>query len=194
MNIDRKKDWNHINREKLLNTRIFDVYEDELISPRTGQSLKFNILDYHHSWVNIVAVTPKKELVLVKQYRHGSRTFELETPGGCIELNEDPITAAIRELREETGYSGKSAQIIGTVFPNPAMQGNLCYLVVINDVSKTHDTAMDEGEDLDTVLLPYKHVTEKVASGEIRHGLVLNALYFYELHSNKTEHKNEKRV
>ena len=64
-------------------------------------------------WVNVVAVTPEGKIVLVRQFRFGSNSLWLEVPGGVMEKGEDPITAGVRELSEETGYGGGKASLIG---------------------------------------------------------------------------------
>ena len=83
------------------------------ISPRTGKEHDFFVLD-SVNWVNVIAVTPDQQLVMVEQYRHGSNTVELEIPGGMMDPGEtDPVATAVRELREETGYEGENARLLG---------------------------------------------------------------------------------
>ncbi|HBM16627.1 MAG TPA: NUDIX hydrolase [Lentisphaeria bacterium] len=178
--------WQILTKERVLNTPVFDIYREKSICPRNGKAGNFYVIDCPRSWVNIAAVTKNDELVLVKQYRQGSRKFELETPGGCIERGEDPLTAGIRELREETGYVGENPRIIGRVSPNPALQGNYCYAMLIENVEKTAETEFDDGEDIFCMKIPYRKVKEMILSGEIDHGLVLNTLMFYEYIRNKT--------
>jgi ADP-ribose pyrophosphatase len=80
------------------------------ISPRTGKEHDFYVLD-SVNWVNVIAITPDQQLVMVEQYRHGSNTVELEIPGGMMDAGEtDPVATAVRELREETGYAGENAR------------------------------------------------------------------------------------
>ena len=172
--------WKILTRERVHHSPVFDIYIEKAVCPRNGKAGNFHIIDCPRSWVNIAAVTKRDELVMVRQYRHGSKKFELETPGGCIEKGEDPLTAGIRELREETGYIGENARIIGKVSPNPALQGNYCYAMFVENVEKTTDTEFDDGEDIFTTRIPYAKVKELVLSGEINHGLVLNTLMFYE--------------
>jgi len=57
-------------------------------------------------WVNILALTLEQEIVLVREYRHGTGEITLELPSGTVEAGEAPLATAQRELREETGYGG----------------------------------------------------------------------------------------
>ena len=95
------------------------------------------------------------------------------------EVLHTPIFAGQRELLEETGYSGGNARIIGSVCPNPALQDNICYTVFVDNAVKASESAMDDFEDIETILVPVKKVSRLVKDQEIKHGLVLNALQFY---------------
>lgn len=171
--------WKVNSTKEILHTPIFKVHVDKSECPRTGRHGEFYKFKFGN-WVNIVAVTPKNEMVMIRQFRHGSSKWELEIPGGLIDSTDaDPVFAGQRELLEETGYGGENAKLIGSVCPNPALQGNICYTVFVDNAVKTSDTAMDEFEDIETILIPVREVRQLVKDGKIRHGLVLNALMFY---------------
>ena len=128
----------------------------------------------------MIALTPEKELILIRQFRHGTRRTEWEIPGGCIDRTDpSPVAAGIRELMEETGYAGENARIIGRVHPNPALQGNVCHTVRIDNAEKRSEPALEATECIVTEAVPVKQVEKMIRSGEISHGLVLNALMFY---------------
>ena len=160
---------------------IFSVRSEVKTSPRTGQDHDFFVIECR-DWVNVIALTPNEELVMVRQFRHGSETVELEIPGGVMDpTDKSPIAAAVRELREETGYEGRNPRIIGDVFPNPAIMNNQCRTVLVEDCELKHAREQDSGEDLETELVPLADVGEAVASGRIRHALVIVGLYYFEL-------------
>jgi len=95
--------------------------------------------------------------------------------------DDSPLAAAVRELREETGYVGDPPKLIGEVFPNPAIMNNRCFTVVVENCECRHPVEFDHGEDLLTRLAPASEISQLVAAGKIKHSLVVAALYYFEL-------------
>ena len=161
--------------------RIFDVFKRRFQRKSDGVEGDFFVLDTN-DWVNVLAITPKQELVLVRQFRYGSQEFSLEPPGGVIEQNEDPILAGLRELSEETGYVGKEAEIIGSARPNAAILSNKCHFVLLKDAQKTAELNFDQHEELITELHPLNNLRDMVAENKITHSIGLNAILMLLLH------------
>jgi len=178
--------WARTEPATTLSTSVFEVYTS-IVSSRRGASKPFFGLRFP-SWVNIVARTPEKQLLLIRQYRFGSDRSELEIPGGAVESGEEPLAAGLRELREETGYQGKRARIIGKVCPNPALQDNVCYTVFVDDVEIVGPPQPDEMEDIEVLTKTEEEVLALIENGTINHGLVLNGLMFYLLAEGRIHH------
>jgi 8-oxo-dGTP pyrophosphatase MutT (NUDIX family) len=175
------KPWKTISSQPLGNFRVFTIRSDRKVSPRTQKEHEFFVID-SVNWVNVIAVTPDQQLVMVEQYRHGSNTVELEIPGGMMDTADgSPEKTAVRELREETGYEGDNPRLIGQIFPNPAIMSNVCFTVLVENCRCIHPVEFDHGEDLITRLVPIAEIPKLVASGKIRHSLVVVALYDFEL-------------
>ena len=133
-----------------------------------------------HAVFIIARIVPDNEVVMIRQFRHGSGRIELEVPGGCIDrADSDPLEAAQRELLEETGFAGENPHIIGKVCPNPAIQHNTCYVVKIDNVRRVSEPQLEDTEDIEHLVVPQSKVREFLRSGAISHGIVLNALFFY---------------
>lgn len=175
------RSWKKIRSVPSGDFRIFKIRTDTSVSPLTGKEHDFFVLDCPN-WVNVIAVTPNQELVMVEQYRHGSNTVELEIPGGMMDPDEtDPVASAVRELREETGYVGDHARVLGRVLSNPAILTNVTYTVLVENCRLEHNVEFDHTEDLETRLVPCAEIPKLVADEKISHSLVVVALYYFEL-------------
>ncbi len=173
------KPWTIISSHVDKSYRLFNLRRDSARSPRTGETHDFYILE-SPSWVNIIPLTPAKEVVLIRQYRFGIRDMTLEIPGGLMEPSDSPEEAALRELREETGYRGEKLIPLGTVHPNPAIQNNLCYTFLAADVFSVGQLLQDDREDIEVVLQPLSEIPRLIREGTISHALVIAAFYrFY---------------
>ena len=177
------KPWKVISRKWDKGYRIFRLRTDRALSPRTGYDHEFYVLETS-DWVNVIPLTGENEVVLVRQYRHGTGEITLEIPGGLVEGEDSPEDAAWRELREETGYSGSVLINLGSVHPNPAIQNNRCHSFLVRGVFPAGGQKQDAKEDIEVVIRPLSEIPRLIRDGVITHSLVLAAFYrlFMEQH------------
>jgi len=168
--------WRRGAERRLAATRVFDLHGVHFQHPVRGTDREFIVVQVR-DWVNIVALTPENDVVLVRQFRFGIEALSLEVPGGVIEAGEDPVAAGLRELREETGFVGQRGRLIASVHPNPAIQNNRCHLVLVEDVRRVAETEWDADEEIEVVTLPFAEALARTRDGGITHALALNALH-----------------
>lgn len=169
------KNWKLIKTETGPDLTLFQVRYDWVENPRNGYQMRATVLEAP-DWVNVVALTPAGELVVVKQYRFGNQEITVEIPAGIIEEGERSREAAARELLEETGYTSGDWEYLGWVAPNPAYLDNRCHHWLARDAQQTSPPALEEGETLQVLALSQEQLKHEVQSGRFRHSLAVSAL------------------
>ena len=160
--------------------RIFRTSFVDAEHPRVGKR-RFSRIEAT-DWVNVIALTPEDDVVLLRQYRIGIEKVCLEIPGGMVDPGEDARAAAERELAEETGYTSTRWKHLGTVSPNPAIQNNYLHSYLALDARRTADPHLDGSEVLSVHTRPLREMTELLRRGEIEHALVITAFAHLAFH------------
>jgi len=131
------------------------------------------------TWVNVIALTKKREILLIKQYRHGVGQVLLEIPAGIMdEEDESPQEAARRELLEETGYTSDRFIEVGRVYPNPATHNNMTYSFLALDVEPVSQQNLDETEEIEVSVVPFDEFILLAKGGALPQALHISALFF----------------
>ena len=115
----------------------------------------------------VVAITQNKEIVFVRQYKHGVRDIILELPAGRID-NKTPEEAAKAELEEETGFVVDELTPIGTVYVAPSKDSTTTHAFIINNISVQKEQKLDTTEDIEVVYVPIKELDTRIKNGEIK--------------------------
>ena len=171
--------WERGAARVLASTRVLELRSVRFRHPVRGTDREF-VIAHAPDWVNVVAQTPDDRLVLVRQFRFGSNELSLEIPGGVMEAGEDPIAAGLRELSEETGYGGGNASVLGSVYPNPAIQDNRCHFVLVRGALPRGPVKWDHDEEIQVSTAPVGEVLAMARSGAITHSLSVAALMLFE--------------
>ncbi len=166
--------------------RILGVREDLYRFEPAGMEREFVVIEAP-DWVNVVAVTPEFEVVLIRQFRHGVGLVTLEIPGGVVDDGEKPEDTALRELREETGFTSPKAERLGVVWPNPAIQNNSCHVFLARDARWVGAPRPDPLERIEVVTAPLARVPGLIGDGSIRHALVIAAFGLLDMLGNASD-------
>lgn len=172
----RVKPWREIAREHLLNCRIFDVERSVAESPVDGSEHDYYRI-VSRDWAQIIPITANDDVVMVRQYRHGSSSMVLEIPGGLVEDGEDPAAAAARECLEETGYRADTVQQMAALNPNPAIHSHRLYSFYARGVGQTESIQNTATEHTEVELVPLGELAERLRAGDIDHSLVAATLW-----------------
>ena len=160
---------------------MFRVNRTLVRSPSSGEAHPFHTIEAD-AWVNVVPITRDGQLVMVRQYRHGSREVTLEIPGGIVDPGEDPADGRrARAARRDRLPRRRACAPLGSLNPNPALFGNRVHTFLAEDVERVGEVMNGPLEETVVELVPAAEVPERVRRGEIDHALVVAALHWWSL-------------
>lgn len=164
--------------KRIFSGRIIDVQVDEVELPNGEKSIRE--LVKHPGAVAIIAVTAEERIVFVRQYRKALNKSIIEIPAGKLEHGEEPLTCAIRELEEETGYKSKQMRFVVSFYTSPGFADELIHIFYTDELEKGV-VNMDEDEFVETVELTVAEALKLVESEEIHDAKTIFALQYLQL-------------
>ena len=154
-----------LSREEIYNGKVIHVVRDKVTLPDGNTAYREVCL--HIGAVCVLPLLPSGEVIMVKQFRYPHGRVVLEVPAGKLDSrDEDPLDAAKRELREETGAVAKSYTDLGYLLPSPAVLSERIRMYLAEDMSFT-DCDPDDDEFLNVVKIPLDELYGMVMRGEI---------------------------
>jgi ADP-ribose pyrophosphatase len=141
----------------------FSFYNDKVKLPN-GLESERNIVK-HPGAVAIVAVQDD-EIILLKQFRYATGKYLIEIPAGTLEINEDPLQCAVRELQEETGFAASDWKMIFQCYMVPGYSNEVLYFFLANSLTYVGFNP-DIDEDISVFRLKIEELLEMIESNEI---------------------------
>ena len=158
--------WKIKSTERILDSEFVKVDKDDVALPH-GREIK----DFYKVTIKdcaaIVALTPKNQIILKKEYRHCYGKELIEIPAGVLEEGEDPLEAAKRELEEETGYRSEKWTYLGKTVESSAKLTNYMYIYLAEDCKKVSEQKLDYGEDIEVIEVELSKAVEMVMNNDI---------------------------
>ncbi len=162
----------------------FSVREDKVIRP-DGKEGIYRVIEKTPS-VFIVPITKKKEVYLIGQYRYTTNVYSLEVPAGGSD-GQRPLTAAKRELQEETGLVAKKWTKLGTIQCSNGSSNHLGHFFLAEDLHATGSSKMqDDGIDK-LKIIPLNEALRMILAGKITDGLSIAPLLMADLWLRKSK-------
>ena len=157
--------------------RVFDLVVDDIEYPSGNTSIRE--VARHNGGSVIVPLFENGDVMLVRQYRHPVKQYVLELPAGKLELNEDPLVCAQRELREETGYEAGTWKKLISIFTTPGFCSEVLHIFLASGLhALPSGQALEEGELTLTIeRYPLAKALEMIQNAEIVDGKTIFGLF-----------------
>lgn len=173
-----ERKWKVIDSEYLFRRPWLTARRDIVELPNGTVIPEFYVLEYP-DWVNVTAITKEGDFVMIRQYRHGIRQTRYEIVAGVIDPGEDPLTAARRELLEETGYGNGEWEELSVISANPSTTNNMTHCFLATGVEKISTQHLERSEDISVHILTAEEVKKLLLDDEIKQSLMLVPLWKY---------------
>lgn len=145
---------------KIIHVHVDDI---ELANGKPG----YREVVEHPGGVCIAALTKDNELLFGRQFRYPFKEVLLELPAGKLEKGEDPFVAAQRELKEETGCTGKDWISMGNMYPTPGICSEIDRLYFCYVDKESDKLELDEDEFIEPERIPIEKAVEMAMNGEL---------------------------
>lgn len=136
---------------------------------------------FHPNAVVVLAVDGDGQVLLVRQYRKAPGQELVELPAGVMDPGEEPLEAALRELREETGFTAKQMTMLGSFFSAPGTMTERLYSFLARDISYDPLPA-DEDERIELERMPFEDAVAAARQGRFEDAKTLATLFLAALY------------
>ncbi len=149
------------------------VYDGHIINLRVdtvrtpdGQKALRELVE-HPGGVVIAAQPHRDKVILIRQYRYSVDEELIELPAGRIEIGEEPMKTAMRELIEETGYQGQQWSELSRMYSAPGFCNEMLYFYLAADLNFV-GKKLDHDEETEVMILNVQEAWQLVTSGKVR--------------------------
>lgn len=170
------KHWITKSRTTLVKDRWISLHADECELPNGRVIAPYYVME-EREWVHIVALNPAGEILLTRQYRYAANLVCSELPCGVADEGEDPLAAAKRELKEETGHMADEWTQFAVLFANPARQTNRIHCFLARGLKLVGAQTLDETEEIAFEFAPHEEIMRRIEKGDFCQALHV-ASYF----------------
>ncbi|HXW50430.1 MAG TPA: NUDIX hydrolase [Candidatus Acidoferrales bacterium] len=162
-----KRPWEVVSSEVILESPWYRLRRDACRLP-DGSLVESYYVREHAGFSVTFAITPDRQVVFTRQYKHGIGEIVLELPAGMREPGEDALTCARRELEEETGFVAGRYEQIAEFWTDPTSSTGRFTLFIAHDAKPDGTPRPEATEQLDTMLVPLDRVLEQVRERHVR--------------------------
>lgn len=166
--------WKRLERLDIFDSKYLKVYRDKVCLPN-GNECDF-FLTKKSNIVVIVAITSDSKLIMIDEYKYAAEKHMTVLPAGHVEINEEIIEAAKRELAEETGYVGVDYAYLGRLYESPVQDLHHVDVVMVKNVKKIMQVSHEKSEDIRLHLTKISDLKKNILNNKIQSCSTLGAL------------------
>lgn len=167
----------YIDSKRIYEGKILSVRVDTVEISKNGRHAKREVIE-HGSAVAVLPIDGDGNLLLVKQFRYPVQAELIEIPAGLMEKGEEPLAAAQRELREETGYSAAKWTVLPPIFSTPGFSDEKLFMFIAEDLTWM-PLSQDEDEDISLVRRSQADAKKMLTSTDVQDAKTIAALAVY---------------
>jgi len=157
-----------IERNKIFEGRVLNLYKDT-IKYDDGNVEQREIVEHYGGSV-ILAMPDDNNLILIKQFRHPINKVIYELPAGKLNLNEDPLECAKRELKEETGFEAKHWEKIISFYTSPGYSSEVLHIFLAKNLTAGEQNLEPGEKHIKIITLSFDEAIKKIKNDEIVDG------------------------
>ncbi len=158
--------WRVIASSYIVDSRFLRLRKDVIELP-DGSLVQDYYVRESRGFVVVFALTANRDVVLVRQYKHGIARSLLELPAGAIDPGEEPLQSAVRELEEETGYTAPAMEYLRSFVVDPTNSNTLAHVFLARDARCTSQQHLDRTENIEVSLASLSELRDLVRDGII---------------------------
>ena len=170
------KAWQTLESNALVEDRWIRLTADRCLLP-DGKVIEPYYVLHERDWVHVFAQDTDGSVLVVRQFRYAAAALCVELPGGVIDEGESPLTAAKRELLEETGYAASEWISVGRMYANPARQTNSVHIYMARGLTKLTSQSLDESEDIEFEFASIAKIHEMIEHNQFSQALHTASFY-----------------
>lgn len=169
--------WEYLDHRLEKEYTLFNLAIDQVKNLRNGKVMDMLVVESKDA-ANAIVKTKEGKIVLIEQYRFGTKEWSLELPGGLIEKGEDAILGCKREVLEETGYTASNWSYLGKVPANPVFMNSYIHHFLAEEASFVKEPTFDDGEQIVVHKLSRDDFVDAIKSKRILHPHSLSAIFY----------------
>lgn len=153
--------WTVIASERIVQDRWIDLRADTCIDGQGRTIAPYYVLT-PADWITVLAIDEQGRAITVEEYRHGAGIVAVGLVGGAVDVGEAPRDAALRELREETGYQAQEIIDLGATWANWGSHENRSHHFLARGCRRVAEQSLDDSEMITVHLEPLDGLGERL--------------------------------